>query len=92
MDTVGTTMESKRYKCEICMKQFDIYSTFYSHKRTHSSESLPCKACTQTFPTKLKRFQHYYNSHGDNKPVQQLLNVDVPSVVRRSTLSTRMFE
>ena len=58
-------MITKRYQCDTCAKQFDIYSTFYSHKRSHTAVIVTCKACDQTFPSQLKLWKHYYNSHGD---------------------------
>ena len=31
MTSNAIPMTAKRYQCDTCAKQFDIYSTFYSH-------------------------------------------------------------
>ena len=65
MASDGIPMEVKRYQCDSCPKSFDIYSTYYSHRRSHIVVNLKCRACDNTYPTHIQRLKHYYNAHGE---------------------------
>lgn len=47
-----------RYTCSVCDKQYDVYSTYYSHKKTHEPPAIPCPTCHVTFRTKAQLYRH----------------------------------
>lgn len=50
------------YKCQKCDAEFNIYSTYYSHKKTkHEDACIVCKHCDVKFKTIHARNSHYYN-------------------------------
>ena len=47
-----------RYTCPTCTKGFDVYSSFYSHKKTHEVPSIPCPTCQVMYRTKAALYRH----------------------------------
>ncbi len=99
MDPTCIQNPPKRYQCDTCMKSYDVYSTFYSHKQSHAPKSVQCKACKQMFSTKTILYRHYYNLHSDitrSTKTDSVPNVQQPLMdntnQRKSNLNTRIFD
>ena len=106
-DTVVTKtdhqLSKKRYQCDTCLKQFDIYSTYYSHKTSHTPKTILCRSCQRVFPTTYKLYKHHYHSHSDvrtdtriEKVQQYTTDIRTDNVQHdmktRSKLSTRILD
>ena len=96
-------LSKKRYHCDTCLKQFDIYSTYYSHKTSHNPKSIQCRSCQQVFPTTSKLYKHHYHSHSSvptdthiDKVQQYTTDIRTDNIQRdmktRSKLSTRILD
>ena len=73
MNAIGTNdTQSPSYKCAKCGKQYQIYSSYFSHRKTHDQPSEICPECGVAFQNKAALFRHYYNTHRVTKaPVMQ---------------------
>jgi predicted nucleic acid-binding Zn ribbon protein len=91
MDSDGNQTQTKRYQCDTCGKQFDIYSTFYSHRKTHTPSIVSCKLCNMTFKRKQSMFKHFYDDHGKCTP-SNLQPIPNNLIRKQSTLSSRLFD
>jgi hypothetical protein len=48
-----------RYTCPSCDRAFDVYSTYYSHKKTHEAPAIPCPTCKISYHrTKAALYRH----------------------------------
>ena len=47
-----------RYTCQTCEKGFDVYTTYYSHKKTHAPPTIPCPTCQVMHRTKAALYRH----------------------------------
>ncbi len=67
------------YKCSECDATFNIYSTYYSHKKTkHEDACIKCKHCDFKFKTIHARNSHYYNALAHKSDdIKQELEEDV---------------
>ena len=90
MNAIGTNdTQSPSYKCTKCDKQYQIYSSYFSHRKTHDQPSEIFPECGVAFQTKAGLFRHYYNTHRVTKapPVMQhTTNRMTPLAQRMGTL------
>ena len=49
-----------RYECEVCQKQYEVYATYYSHKKTHLEPTIACPTCGKLFRTNALLYRHAY--------------------------------
>ena len=87
MNAIGTNdTQSPSYKCTKCDKQYQIYSSYFSHRKTHDQPSEICPDCGVAFQTKAGLFRHYYNTHRVTKapPVMQH-TTKTPPVMQHTT-------
>jgi hypothetical protein len=60
------------YTCKVCDEVFNIYSTYYSHKKTkHEEACIKCKHCDVKFKTIHARNSHYYNVKATKEIVEE---------------------
>ena len=59
----------RKLVCEECEKEFDIYSSWYSHRRLkHQDPQVQCFHCDKTFRTVNERNTHFYKESKAGKP------------------------
>ena len=51
---------SHRYQCPTCSKGFDIYTTYYCHKKRHDAPTKQCSFCPKAFHTNMLLHAHMY--------------------------------
>ena len=51
---------SHRYQCPACSKGFDIYTTYYCHKKRHDAPSKQCSFCPKAFHTNMLLNAHLW--------------------------------
>ena len=56
-----------KYPCKICDRQFEIYSSYYSHFRNHNPKPphISCRLCEQKFRTTRDMESHFYRAHAE---------------------------
>ena len=87
----------KRYQCDTCPKQFDIYSTYYSHKTSHTPKKIQCKSCQKPFKNMSCLYKHHYHSHSETRTntrtdTQTENAKPETTTIHRSKLSTRILD
>ena len=84
------------YTCATCQKDYKVYSSYYSHLKTHDQQSYPCNKCGKEFKLKNSMKIHSYDCKAreqqqakaekvQEKKVDQLQNTSV------SKLGTYLF-
>jgi hypothetical protein len=71
-----------RYSCKNCDKQFDIYSTYYSHIKRHLPPTKRCEFCDTSFYCNQDRYRHVGKYHRPNTTAKQ--PVEVVNMPQRS--------
>ena len=51
---------SHRYQCPTCNKGFDVYTTYYCHKKRHDAPSKQCSFCPKAFHTNMLLNAHLW--------------------------------
>ena len=59
---------SHRYQCPTCSKGFDIYTTYYCHKKRHAAPSKQCSFCPKAFHTNMLLNAHLWKCAKANPP------------------------
>ena len=56
----NVAMTSHRYYCPTCSKGFDIYTTYYCHKKRHDAPTKQCSFCPKAFHTNMLLNAHLW--------------------------------
>ena len=59
------------YSCASCQKQYNVYSSYYSHLKTHDQQSYPCNKCGKEFKLKNSMKIHSYDCKKDQPKVYE---------------------
>jgi hypothetical protein len=82
-----------RYTCGECDRGFEIYSTYYSHKKRHGQPTKACLYCDRRFYTNADLYKHMWkckdsaehaagNQPTQTQPKTQQTNSLVPAMFR----------
>ena len=56
------------YVCPHCDKKYDIYSSYYTHKRTkHEDPKIKCGTCYKAFHTTNQLYSHCFKDRCSSK-------------------------
>ena len=57
-----------RYVCQQCDKKYEIYSSYYTHKRTkHQEPKIKCTVCYKAFHTTNQLYSHCFKDRCSSK-------------------------
>ena len=66
------------YVCSECDRKFDIYSTFFSHKkRKHGLPTKPCEFCDKLYFTNKELHAHMWGCQKKTEQTVQKVNHDL---------------
>ena len=66
------------YVCSECDRKFDIYSTFFSHKkRKHGLPTKPCEFCDKLYFTNKELHAHMWGCQKKTEQTVQKVNPDL---------------
>ena len=74
--SVPTT--SHRYQCPTCSKGFDVYTTYYCHKKRHDAPCKQCSFCPKAFHTNMLLNAHMWKCAQRRAPSPPIEPVEPP--------------